>query len=107
MVLIARSQRPVTVLLELDEGALRHRRRVVRLVRRRWPQVALARHRRRPWWILLRAPKRGTQIGEVERGELLGVHGGDVGRRPDVTDRNGDVPSPSTLHPQVKLIRKH
>lgn len=81
VVLVRRPQRPVPVLLELDEGALRHRRRIVRLMRRRGSDVRLPRHRRGPGRVLVRAPERGTQIGKIQRREGFVVHFDEVRRR--------------------------
>lgn len=90
MVLIRRPQGTVAVLLQLDEGALRDRRRAVRLVvrRRRPAEVPFRRHRRRAGRRLLvhlriRPPEGGTQIGEVQRSERLVVHLAEFGRRPE------------------------
>lgn len=74
VVLVRGAQGPVPMLLQLDERALRHRRRIVRLMRRRWADVRLARHRRRPGGILRRAPERGAQVREVQRREAFVLH---------------------------------
>lgn len=74
MMLIRGPKWSVTVLLQLDEGAFRHRRRVAALVRRRWSDMPFAGHRRRARRILVRAPERGTQIGEIQRRERFVIH---------------------------------
>lgn len=81
MVLIRRPQRPVSVLLQLYEGALRHRRRIARLVRRRGSEMRFPRHRRRARGILVRSPKRGTQVRKIQRREGFVIHFGEVRRR--------------------------
>lgn len=85
MVLVRRPQGPVAVLLQLYEGALRHRRRIARLMRRRGSDVRLPRHRRRSRRVLVRPPERGTQIGKIQRREGFVIHFGEVGRRVEVT----------------------
>jgi hypothetical protein len=89
VVLVGRPQRAVAVLLELDEGALRDRRRVGGLVRRRRPYVRLPRHGvRRPGRVLVRPPERGPQVREVQRRERFAVHLGDeLWRRLDYSRR--------------------
>lgn len=81
MVLVRRPQRPVSVLLQLYEGALRHRRRIAGFVRRRGSDVRLPRHRRRARGILVRPPKRGPQIRKIQRREGFVIHFGEVRRR--------------------------
>lgn len=81
MVLVSGPQGTVPVLLELDEGAFRHRRRVVGLVGRWRADVALAGHGRRPRRIVVRPPERGPQIREVQRRERFVIHFGEVRRR--------------------------
>lgn len=79
VVLVGRPQRPVSVLLQLDEGAFGHRRRVVGLMGRRWPYVRLSRHSvGRPGRVLVRPPERGPQIREIQRRERFVIHFGDA-----------------------------
>lgn len=74
MMLIRRPERSIPMLLEFDEGALRHRSRIPGIVRRRRPDMPLARHRRRTRRILVGPPERGTQIGEVQRRKWFVIH---------------------------------
>lgn len=73
-VLIRRPQRAVAVLLQLDEGALGDGRRGVAVVGRRGSDVSLPRHRRRPGRLVVWAPERGAQVGEVQRRERFVIH---------------------------------
>lgn len=81
MVLVRRPQRPVPMLLQLYEGALRDRRRVRGLMRCRRSDVRLPWHRGGAGWVLVRPPKWGTQIREVQRREGFVIHFERVRRR--------------------------
>lgn len=81
MVLIRSPERAVAVLLQLYEGAFRHRRRIARIVRRRRSEMGFPWHRRRARGILVWSPKRGTQVRKIQRREGFVIHFDEVWRR--------------------------